>query len=187
MVSRLDDAIKQLQPANPDDPENPVDPEDGKVDFDKDTHTNVANFYKKGNVYVADAHHATGMTVGAFLEILSGEFPGLTVKAFEADGTTEITDMDRLLFTGAVIKVLNGSEVVFTYTAAVLGDLDGDGIKSAKDAYLTKWYAANNATMAEHLIIATDYNNDGVNNAKDSYLAAYKAAHWEDYKATAES
>ena len=187
MVSRLGDAINQLQPANPDDPENPVDPEDGKVDFDKDTHTNVANFYKKGNVYVADAHHATGMTVGAFLEILSGEFPGLTVKAFEADGTTEITDMDRPLFTGAVIKVLNGSEVVFTYTAAVLGDLDGDGIKSAKDAYLTKWYAANNATMAEHLIIATDYNNDGVNNAKDSYLAAYKAAHWEDYKATAES
>jgi hypothetical protein len=41
--------------------------------------------------------------------------------------------------------------------------------------------------MAEYLFAAIDYNNDGVNNAKDSYLAAYKAAHWEDYKATAES
>ena len=185
MVSRLHDAINQLQPANPDDPENPVDPEDGKVDFDKDTHTNVANFYKKGNVYVADAHHATGMTVGAFLEILSGEFPGLTVKAFEADGTTEITDMDRLFFTGAVIKVLNGSEVVFTYTAAVLGDLDGDGRSTAKDSFLMKLHAAEGTELDDHFFAAIDQNDDGVYNAKDSFLTAYKAANWETYRTTA--
>jgi hypothetical protein len=127
------------------------------------------------------------MTVGAFLEILRAVYTDYTVKAFKADGTTEITDMDSLLFTGAVIKILDGQTVVDQFTAAVLGDLDGDGKQSAKDTYLTKWHAANDATLAEHLSAAIDYNNDGVNNAKDSYLAAYKAAHWEDYKATAES
>ncbi len=192
MVARLDEAISKLVLADPgpggdDDEYDPDDYPDGKVEFDKNTHTNVANIYKKGNVYVADAHHATGMTVGAFLEILRAVYADYTVKAFEADGTTEITDMDRLIFTGAVIKILDGQTVVDQFTAAVLGDLDGDGKQSAKDTYLTKWHAANDATLAEHLSAATDYNNDGVHNAKDSYLAAYKAAHWEDYQATAES
>ena len=187
MVDKLDKAIKALVVAGgsgEDDEYDPNDYPDGKVDFDKNTHTNVARIYKKGNVYVADAHHAIGMTVGAFLEVLRAVYADYTVKAFKADGTTEITDMDRLLFTGAVIKILDGQEVVDTFTAAVLGDLDGDGLKSAKDAYLTKWHAANDATLAKHLAAAIDYNDDGVHNAKDSYLAAYKAAHWEEYKAT---
>ena len=190
MVAELAEAINNLVVAGGSEDDDEYDPEDypdGEVEFDKDTHTNVAGIYKKGEVYVADAHHATGMTVGAFLEILRAVYTDYTVKAFEADGTTEITDMDRLLFTGAVIKILDGQTVVDQFTAAVLGDLDGDGKQSAKDTYLTKWYAANDATLAEHLSAAIDYNNDGVNNAKDSYLAAYKAAHWEDYKATAES
>lgn len=190
MVAELAEAINNLVVAGGSEDDDEYDPEDypdGAVEFNKDTHTNVAGIYKKGNVYVADAHHATGMTVGAFLEILRAVYTDYTVKAFKADGTTEITDMDSLLFTGAVIKILDGQTVVDQFTAAVLGDLDGDGKQSAKDTYLTKWHAANDATLAEHLSAAIDYNNDGVNNAKDSYLAAYKAAHWEDYKATAES
>ena len=187
MVDKLDKAINALIVAGgsgEDDEYDPNDYPDGKVDFDKNVHTNVARIYKKGNVYVADAHHAIGMTVGAFLEVLGAVYADYTVKAFKADGTTEITDMDRLIFTGAVIKILDGQEVVDTFTAAVLGDLDGDGLKSAKDAYLTKWHTANDATLAEHLSAAIDYNDDGVYNAKDSFLAAYRVAHWEEYKAT---
>lgn len=168
--------------------------EDGKLSFDSTVYTNIANFKIKGSLFIVDAYMgnpADGQTIGQFLEIVHANLSdGLTACCYEADGLTMITDMNRLIFTGAVCKIMDGEEVVDTFTVAVAGDLDGDGVSSAKDSFLTKFYAAQSNHLADHIFAALDIYDDGTNkyNAKDAFMNALKAADWEAYKAaTAES
>ncbi len=203
MVTRLATAIGELVVVGGS--EDPKDPEDyyGNFEWDPNKHTTVARFgtYMVNGVYVnvifADAHHKDGMTVGAFLDVLKDKYDDYDVDydvvAFQADGTTEITDMESLIFTGAIIKIFSKDGTEFDqFTVAVTGDLDGDGIYSARDSFLMKLHAAENTDLSEklHILAALDFYDDGTNeyNAKDSFVAAYKAANWEEYKAaTAES
>ena len=206
MVERLKSALGSLVPVTPgpggDDED---DPEDyyGNFEWDPNKHTTVARFgtYMVNGVYVnvifADVHHKDGMTVGEFLDVLKDKYDDYDVDydvvAFQADGTTEIADMESLIFTGAIIKIFSKDGTEFDqFTVAVTGDLDGDGIYSARDSFLMKLHAAENTDLSEklHILAALDFYDDGTNeyNAKDSFVAAYKAATWEEYKAaTAES
>ena len=179
MVTRLATAIGELVVVD----ELIFKDEDSKISFNASEHENLADIKVKGDLFIADIHQ-DGMTIGKFIEVMKQNMTdGLDIECY--DGTTKITDMNRLVFTGAIFKIMKGTEVVDTFTAAVLGDLDGDGRSTAKDSFLMKLHAAEGTELDDHFFAAIDQNDDGVYNAKDSFLTAYKAANWETYRTTA--
>lgn len=68
------------------------------------------------------------------LDILSRNYfaEGITAKIFK-DGT-EVTNTDKIVGTGTVIKLYEGEELVEEYTMVIFGDTTGDGLINAVDA-----------------------------------------------------
>ena len=68
------------------------------------------------------------------VDILSRNYfaEGITAKIFE-DGT-EVTNTDKVVGTGTVIKLYEGEELVEEYIMVIFGDTTGDGLINAVDA-----------------------------------------------------
>ncbi len=80
-------------------------------------------------------HEIEGMSFAEYLDSYKN-FSGKTISMSCFDRNSQpITDLDKLVFTGAMILILNDEdELIFTKTIIVDGDADGDGIVSATDA-----------------------------------------------------
>lgn len=108
---------------DPDDPEYPEYIISNLNTYMIDDNTNIICGFvlnNEGNVKVGD--------------ILSRNYfaEGITAKIFE--NGTEMTNTDKIVGTGTVIKLYEGEELLEEYTIIIYGDTTGDGLINAVDA-----------------------------------------------------
>lgn len=108
-------------------------------------------------------------SVDAFLgNIVAGG--GATVKLYEADGNTEVTE--GTVGTGMVVKVLDGSSTVYEYAVVIYGDVDGDGNVTALDMAAIKKHILGKSKLTGTAFTAADIDGDSKVNTLD--MAAIK-------------
>ncbi len=114
---------------------------------------------------------ADGMTAD---EVLAGLKKSGGVKLYAADGTL-LNGTDKLVGTGASIRVEDDQGIYKAMTVILLGDLDGDGLITADDArrilMLSNGMAA---SESEYDLPAGDLDGDGKLTSADAYLALRK-------------
>ena len=81
-----------------------------------------------------------------------------------ADGNMSIVLSDSVVGTGTTISVTENGEVVDSYTAVIFGDIDGNGLYDADDAFIVNMInagliSADSLSVAERT--AADCNHDG--------------------------
>lgn len=86
--------------------------------------------------------------------------------------------LKKLLCLIILICYIFSNNVMFVHadTARLYGDLNQNGMISAKDAFMTLLYTAKEYDLSEEQLIIADINNDGQVNAKDAYLILLCAA-----------
>ena len=92
-----------------------------------------------------------------------GPIAGTTVNVYTADGVTPQTGK---IGTGNVIKVSNGS-TVYSYTAVVYGDVNGDGNVSALDLLKVQKHIIGNSVLTGPYLAAANVKKSGSVSALD--------------------
>lgn len=149
----------------------------------EDEHEDLAGIQlDEDGIHILIDAHSNGLSAAELMQIL--EVDGSAGYTFTVE---DIDDKAGLVYTGATIVIgiyRDGVKIgERKFTAVVLGDIDGDGRATAKDAnfmaihYTSPDKAGLNATQ----IAATDTNQDGVMNAKDALVISYKYVYWDEY------
>ena len=149
----------------------------------EDEHEDLAGIQlDEDGIHILIDAHSNGLNAAELMQILKVD--GSAGYTFTVEAVDEKAG---LVYTGATIVIgiyKDGVKIgEREFTAVVLGDIDGDGRATAKDAnfmaihYTSPDKAGLNATQ----IAATDTNQDGVMNAKDALVISYKYVYWDEY------
>ena len=116
--------------------------------------------------YRINSNIITGFDLGSDVATVinkMGPIAGTTVNVYTADGVTPQTGK---IGTGNVIKVSNGS-TVYSYTAVVYGDVNGDGNVSALDLLKVQKHIIGNSVLTGPYLAAANVKKSGSVSALD--------------------
>ncbi len=131
---------------------------------------------------ILDAH-GNGLNAADLQQILKIE--GSPEYTFTVES---VEDKGGLVYTGAkiVISIYNKNGIKIgerEFYAVVLGDIDGDGRATAKDAnFMAIYYTSPEADILNGTqILAADTDQDGDTDAKDALVISVKYVDWDNY------
>ena len=85
---------------------------------------------------------------------------GSDIKVFDSKDV-EITDMTKVLATGMVLRLMDGTNVLNQLTISVLGDIDGDGKIGTLDKAQLNAYTLGTRKLEGEKLLAGDIDGDG--------------------------
>ena len=98
---------------------------------------------------------------------------GSEIKVFDAKDV-EITDMSKVLATGMVLRLMEGSTVLNQLTISELGDIDGDGKIGTVDKAQLNAYTLGTRKLEAAKLLAGDIDGDGkIGTVDKAQLKAY--------------
>ena len=96
-----------------------------------------------------------------------------TLKVYNSD-LTEITDLDEVIKTGQVIKLIINGKVYDELYIVLKGDINGDGLIDVTDKSKLKDHILLRTELTDYTKYAADLNNDGLIDVSDnSRIADY--------------
>lgn len=119
--------------------------------------------------------YLVNLALGDSLADILTQFENTDVKAFKADGETEITDFAATnVATGIILRTYKNGEVSDQITLVVKGDINGDGKVNAVDKAQLNAYFVGTKLLEGAYKLACDINGDAKINAIDkAQLNAY--------------
>ncbi len=127
------------------------------------------------NIARVDYEYITGMdendTIKDLLSNVDNE--SSTLKVYNSD-LTEITDLDEVIKTGQVIKLIINGKVYDELYIVLKGDINGDGLIDVTDKSKLKDHILLRNEITDYTKYAADLNNDGLIDVSDnSKIADY--------------
>ncbi|MDE7301640.1 MAG: FIVAR domain-containing protein, partial [Clostridia bacterium] len=123
------------------------------------------------------------LALGDTLADICAQFTNTTVKAFKADGETEIEDWTTVIATGMILRTYLGGEMTDEITLVVRGDINGDGKVNAMDKAQLNAYFGGTKELEGAYLFACDVTGDGKWNTFDkARLNAYFAGTVDIYE-----
>lgn len=102
------------------------------------------------------------------VEDIISQFTNTGIRAFMADGVTEITDLaNTKIATGIILRLYAGTDIADEITVVLKCDVNGDGKVNAVDKAQINGYFLGTKTLEGANMLACDINGDGKINAID--------------------
>lgn len=130
-----------------------------------DSSAGVDNVVFESQTYTVDSTIVSDVDAGTVADFLANVTSDYTVTVYQND---TVLDNSSTLKTGQVVKVLDGSTVLCSYTIAVYGDVNGDGVASTADAREILVAVARNASFTGAKLEAADLNGSGDAESSDA-------------------